>query len=244
MKELFLYMVFEKTIGQVVDENYVYARALHYLGIDFFEAPDKKLNEICSEKGLDRQLVIKAFYHFDSCNRFSFNELESYPIQLLVEYLKHAHYVFIKEKLPYIVHLAKKWNRDEGLQNLLTEFIEDFIKHIYEEEDTTFKFIELLCQTKKGSPSAFLQLHQDFGDYSLSLEFEDHQDDDEFGAIRDLIATIQPVNLHDRVLINEIKAFDREMVYHAEIENHIFFPKAIELQKAVQKRIQTLSKLN
>lgn len=121
-------MVFEKTLEQIVNENYVYARALHYLGIDFFESPHKKLNTVCKERGLDRTQVIKSFYSFDSCHRLSFAELEKYPIELLTEYLKHAHYLFIKDKLPYIIHLTKNWDRLD-LKDLLAEFVEDFIKH-------------------------------------------------------------------------------------------------------------------
>ncbi|WP_425392937.1 hypothetical protein [Ekhidna sp.] len=237
-------MVFEKTVSQVVDENYVYARALHYLGIDFFEEPNKKLKEICADRGLDRKTVIKSFYAFDSSNRLKFSDLERYPIELLIEFLKHSHYVFIKEKLPYIVHLVRKWNREEGLKNMLPEFVEDFIKHIYEEEDTTFKYIELLCKIKKGSYASSFDLLMDFKNYSLQSEFEDHQHEDEFGAIRSLMSTIKPKDLHDHVLIHEIKAFDREMIYHAEIENHIFFPKAIELETTIWKKIKMLSQLN
>ena len=237
-------MVFEKTIGQVVDENYVYARALHYLGIDFFEAPNRKLKEICEERGLNRQLVIKTFYSFDSCHRFSFKELEKYPLELLTEYLKHAHHIFIKDKLPYIVHLVRKWNKDGELKSLLPEFVEDFIRHIYEEEDTTFQYIELLCDSKIGCAKAPANLITRFRNYSLREEFEVHQEEDEFGAIRALAATIEPKDLHDRVLLHEIKAFDREMIYHAEIENHIFFPKAIELEDTIGKKIKTLSTLN
>ncbi|MEP1035454.1 hypothetical protein [Ekhidna sp.] len=244
MKRLFLCMVFEKTISQVVNENYVYARALHYLGIDFFESPNIKLKEICRERGLERRQVIKAFYAFDSCNRFSFEELKSYPIELLTEYLKHAHHIFIKEKLPYIVHLVKKWDRAEGLKNLLPEFVEDFIKHIYEEEDTTFQYIEVLCAIKKGSINAPFSLLMDYQGYSLQEEFEEHRNEDEFGAIRSLMSSIDPNNLHDRVLIHEVQAFDREMIYHAEIENNIFFPKAIELESSVNKKIKLLSTLN
>ena len=237
-------MVFEKTIEQVVTENYVYARALHYLGIDFFEAPERKLKEICNERGLNRQKVIKTFYEFDSSNRFSFEELKSYPIELLVEYLKHAHHLFIKDKLPYIVHLVKKWDRTEGLKDLLPEFVEDFIKHIYEEEDTTFKYIELLCAIRKGSTNAPFSMMMDFKDFSLKAEFEEHQHEDEFGAIRSLISSISPRNLHDHVIIKEVQAFEREMIYHAEIENNIFFPKAIALESSINHQIKILTTLN
>lgn len=237
-------MVFEKTIREVVDENYVYARALHYLGIDFFEEPDRKLREICQERGLNRKQVINSFYTFDSCHRLSFKELEAYPIELLTEYLKHAHHLFIKDKLPYIVHLAKKWDGNKELQSLLPEFVEDLIRHIYEEEDTTFRYIQLLSSIHSGKEKApFSKLIQ-YRAYSLAHEFEHHREDDELAPIRSLIEVVEEKCLHSKVLISEIKAFDREMIYHAEIENNIFFPKAIALEKEVHTYLETLSTLN
>jgi len=237
-------MVFGKTIREVIDENYVYARALHYLGIDFFENPDATLQQVCNERGLDRKQVIKSFYEFDTCHRFSFKQLEAYPIELLTEYLKHAHHVFIKDKLPYIVHLAKAWKGNGGLQGLLPEFVEDFIRHIYEEEDTTFKYIQLLSDIKKGKEPAPVSKMMTFRDYSLQEEFEHHQDDEELEVIRALISSIDHSTLHGKVLVSEIKAFDREMIYHAEIENNIFFPKAIALESEVKGKLKSLSSLN
>ena len=237
-------MVFEKTIREVVDENYVYARALHYLGIDFFENPDQKLKEICAAKNLDRQQVIKSFYEFDSCYRLSFKQLATYPIELLTEFLKHSHHLFIKDKLPYIVHLAKALKGNQGLQGLLPEYVEELIRHIYEEEDTTFKYIHLLSDIKSGAERAPFSKLMSFEGYSLKSEFESHQEDEELDAIRTLIPTIDKSTLHGKVLVSEIKAFDREMIYHAEIENNIFFPKAIELEEEVKSKLKILSTLN
>lgn len=244
LSELFLFMVFEKTIRDVVDENYVYARALHYLGIEFFENPDQKLKEICAEKKLKRQQVIKSFYAFDSNYRLSFKQLEAYPIELLTEFLKHSHHLFIKDKLPYIVHLTKALHGYHGFHGLLPEFVEDLIRHIYEEEDTTFKYIHLLAAIKNGKEEAPFSKLMAFEKYSLQGEYDHHQDDDELDAIRTLIPTIDTNTLHGRVLVSEIKAFDREMIYHAEIENNIFFPKAIELEKEVKSKLKNLSSLN
>ena len=237
-------MVFEKTIREVIDENYVYARALHYLGIDFFENPDLKLRELCAEKGLDRKQVIKSFYEFDSCHRFSFKQLEAYPIELLIEFLKHSHHVFIKDKLPYIVHLSKALKGNTGLQGLLPEFVEDLIRHIYEEEDTTFKYIHLLTDIQKGKEKAPVSRLMPYESYSLKDEFEHHKEDDELEVIRSLITSIDQSSLLGRVLVSEIKALDREMIYHAEIENNIFFPKAIKLESEVKNKLRGLSALN
>ncbi|GAB4230339.1 MAG: iron-sulfur cluster repair di-iron protein [Ekhidna sp.] len=237
-------MVFQKTIREIVDENYVYARALHYLGIEFFEQPDRKLKEICEERQLDQKMVIKSFYTFDTCHRFSFRELETYPIELLTEYLKHSHHVFIKDKLPYIVHLTKHLQGNDAIQGLLPEFVEDLIRHIYEEEDSTFRYIQLLTKIEKGKEKAPFSQLMKYEHFSLEGEFVHHKEEDELEAIRSLLSSVDESNLHNRVLIKEIKAFDREMIYHAEIENNIFFPKAIELERKVKSQLRSLSQLN
>ena len=237
-------MVFDKTLSEIVDENYVYARALHYLGISFFEEPNKTLKQICVERGLDRDQVIKSFYAFDGCTRLSFKELESYPIDLLLEYLRHSHHLFIKEKLPFIIHLAKHSDEHLEIQKLLPEFVEDFICHIYEEEDSVFKYVKTLDEVVKGRISNPISALIEFRNFSLTHEFEHHQEDDEMQAIRSIIEELNPTSLKQEVLVREVKAFDREMLYHAEIENTIFFPKALSLETEVQEHLIRNSKLN
>ena len=94
--------IFNRTISSIIDENFVYAKALHFLGIEFYEHPNKKLGEICAERGLDKTRMIQSFYLFDRNNRFSFRELDKYPLEIVIEYLRHTHHLFIKEKLTYI----------------------------------------------------------------------------------------------------------------------------------------------
>ncbi len=237
-------MVFEKTLSEIVDENYVYARALHYLGISFFEHPDRSLREVCEERGLDREKVIKNFYLFDGCSRLSFRELESYPIDLLIEYLRHSHHIFIKEKLPFITHLAKHCEGRQEIQSLLPEFVEDFICHIYEEEDSVFKYVKVLSNCLKGSVANPISPLLSFETFSLTGEYEHHQGDDEMKVIRSMIESLEPQSQKEEVLVQEVKAFDREMLYHAEIENKIFFPKAISLESEVKSKIKKISTLN
>lgn len=237
-------MVFEKTLAEIVDENYVYARALHYLGISFLNNPNKELGAVCKEMGLRREKVVKSFYEFDGCTRISFNELKKYPVDLLLEYLRHSHHLFIKDKLPFIVYLAKNCESGSALQKLLPEFVEDFISHIYEEEDTVFRYVKILSDSVKGNSANPISELITFKRFSLSHEFEHHQDDDEMKAIRCLVEDLQPRSLREEVLIKEVKAFDREMLYHAAIENEIFFPKAIALEADVQSLLQRTSVQN
>lgn len=214
--------VFSRTIASLVDENYIYARALDYLGIDFYTCPDKKLDEVCKELNINKGLVLKAFDLFDRSYRFSFTELQKYPLSLVVEYLKHTHHVFVKERLPYITRLINTYESDLELKLIWPEFVDEFIHHIYEEEDTLFRQVASLLQ-------GCLQVGGD----SLKAQYRQHKDDDELAGIRQLVDGMPCEDMHLAVVIKELKAFDREMMYHAEIENKILFPKAIALEATI-----------
>jgi len=236
--------LFSLTIGSLVDENYVYARALSYLGVDFYLHHDRKLLEICEELNISKDQVLKAFYLFDQSHRFSFTELNHLPLEIVVEYLKHTHHVFIKDKLPYIARLINQHNALEDLKLIFPEFVDEFVNHIYEEEDTLFHYLDTLIKIEKGhhkNPLASLWKHRGL---KLSKIFDEHQEADELAGIRNLAEEYQHPDLLAKVIIQEIKAFDREMWYHAEIENKILFPKALELEKSVWKRLTELTKLN
>ena len=83
-----------------------------------------------------------------------------------------------------------------------------------------------------------------YDSFSLEEELAHHEGEDELEAIRLLFDLLKNSDLRGRVLLSELKSFDREMGYHAAIENQILFPKAIALEKEVRKKIAALSKLN
>lgn len=236
--------VFNQTIQAIVDENYIYARALSHLGIEFYLHPHRKLGELCDEMGLVKEQVLKSFYLFDQNHRLSFKELSNYSLPIIIQYLRHTHHVFIKDKLPYIAGLIKKVDGQEDLKLIFPEFIEEFINHIYEEEDVVFGYINRLVKVDKGAepnPAATLW---ECRKLSLKAIHDEHQDEDELAGIRDLIENGHSTDFHWQVIVKEIRAFDREMMYHAQIENKILFPKALELEQAVQEKMQKISQLN
>lgn len=236
--------VFDLTIGSLVDENYIYARALSYLGVDFYLYPDRKLREVCEEMNLPRSQVLKAFYLFDQSHRFSYTELNRYPLEIVIEYLKHAHHLFIKEKLPYLAKLIGGYGGHNDLKWIFPEFVEEFISHVYEEEDTLFSYVSCLLSIEKGAhpnPQAAMWRHRGI---SLRQIHAEHKEEDEIAGIRTLVEEADRYDLHWRVITREIKAFDREMWYHAEIENKILFPKAMALEAVVVDKVKKLTGLN
>jgi regulator of cell morphogenesis and NO signaling len=174
--------------------------------------------------------------------------LVSYPIDLIIEYLKHSHFLFIKHKLPYIARLVEsfKANHDDylsierDLKIVFPLFVEDFIQHIYEEEDTLFNFIQALERAAKGKyvPTKLYWQMEKNAVQRFAMDHEAH--DDEMKGIRNITKDYNlsaKCPLHIKVLYNELKAFEKSLITHARIENDILFPKAMMLENQVKKML-------
>lgn len=234
-----------KRIADLIEENYVHAYVLFYFGIKFFEYSTSTLEQVCTEKGLRLEQVIKELEcptHVQEAEL----PLMSYPIDLIIEYLKHAHFTFIKYKLPYMASLVEGFQANHAeyisierdLKVVFPLFVEDFIHHIYQEEDTLFNYIRILERASKGkyNPSRLFYMLEKNSLHKFANEHEVH--DDEMSGIRKIAkdySVDKNTPLHVKVLYNELKEFEKNLVIHARIENEILFPKAMTLENTVKK---------
>ena len=241
-------------ISELVDNNYVHAYVLFYFGIRFYEYSELTLDQVCKQRGLRVEQVVREL-ESPTHLREADLPLVSYPIDLIIEYLKHSHFLFVKHKLPYIARLIEsfKANHEEysaverDLKLVFPLFVEDFIQHIYEEEDTFFRFIQTLERSVKGkfSPTKLYYLLEKNSVQKFAVDHDTH--DDEMEGIRritrDYLITSE-TPLHIKVLYNELKAFEKSLITHARIENEILFPKAMALEAKVKKAFQDKVRFN
>ena len=244
----------DKRIADLVDQNYVHAYVLYYFGIRFYEYTELTLDQVCKKQGLKVEQVIREL---ESPMHLKEAELPlvSYPIDLIIEYLKHSHFLFIKHKLPYIARLVESFKAEHDqyhaverdLKIVFPLFVEDFIEHIYEEEDTLFTFILALDRTSKKQtvPSRVYYLMEKNSVQKFAMEHEVH--DDEMEGIRKITndyALQADTPLHIKVMYNELKSFEKSLITHARIENEILFPKAMALEAKVKQAFAERIKLN
>ncbi len=234
-----------KKIEELIGGNLVFASVLYYFGIKFYEYSDQTLEQVCLERQLDVLTVIRRLESVEKGQQVDQLKLNSYPIDLIIEYLKHTHYIFIKQKLPFIARLIEgiKPNETEGfaymedLKLVFPLFVEDFIEHIYHEEDTLFTYILNLNKALEGTYNPSLLYYQ-MEKHSIQKYAMDHDvHDDEMQGIREITkgyTTDENCRLQIRVLIAELKSFEKELIVHANVENEILFPKALELERQVK----------
>lgn len=242
-------------IGDLVDQNNIRAYVLYYFGIKFYEYSEQTLDQVCRDKGLQVDQLVKELEAPTENFKEADLPLISYPIDLVIEYLKHAHFLFVKHKLPYISKLVESFKAnhtsydlvEKDLKVILPLFVEDFIHHIYEEEDTLFTYIRLLDRASQGryNPSELFYKMERNSLQRFAMEHEAH--DDEMEGIRRITNDYhlsEDAPLHVKVIYSELMQFEKSLQTHARIENEILFPKALALENKVKKSFLEKVKLN
>lgn len=241
-----------KSLENLINENVAYAKILDRLGLNISQDADKTLIEVCKEHGLNVERLVAILEKSSSRRAPEYLELRNYPVRLIVEYLKHAHQGFIKDTLPYIQkksdELSESLHPMVGeLKEVLPLFIEDFIHHIYEEEDRLFTYVcELEMLLARKSSSNLIKTK--FNQFSIQEFALHHNDSDhEMRGIRGITNNYSLEAINDaklRVLLKSLEQFDQELTIHANIENDILFPRALMLEKKLSLQLQQNVALN
>jgi regulator of cell morphogenesis and NO signaling len=238
----------KKKLSELISENYLYASVLYFFGIEFYNYPENTLEQICQEKGLKVNIVVKKLEDSVKGTTEDNLPLVDIPIDLLIGYLKHSHHTFVKQKLPYLARFVDKLNVNANNYQLAKDlkfvfplFLEDFIKHIYEEEDELFSYI-LNLQKVLNNEMSLGKVYFQMEKYTIhDFAIEHGTEEDEMSGMRKITNNYDLKSTEDlflRVILSELKSLDHELKIHAKIEDEILFPKALLLEKQIKDRFK------
>ncbi|MGF1635449.1 MAG: iron-sulfur cluster repair di-iron protein [Cyclobacteriaceae bacterium] len=247
-------MLLSTKISEIVQQNFTYGYVLYYMGIKFFEYKECTLAEVCASKGMDPKRVIADLEASVMPSSESSIDFQKYPVELIIQYLSHKHQEFTGRQLPYLSTLIDKLPNHSQLNHIAEDlkfvfplFVEDFINHIYEEEEKFFGYIRMLIDADRGiaHPS---KLYYAIEEHSLEAFAEQHHGvDNEMDGIRSLTNNYVlscENNLHFKATFEALRAFEEELLIHAKIENEILFPKAISLENKVRRNYMKIIRMN
>ena len=241
-----------KTLQEIVRENHRFGNVLYSMGIPFFEYPHKTLSELCREKGIDPSCIRSERSQFEE---YDFSFLQKLPLPLLIEYLKHGHHSYVKYKLPYVGRLVNFMSENDfkdsslakDLSYVYARFHQEFIEHIYEEEDTLFTYALTLFKATEG-PFSVYELYQTMEKYSVAWFSEHHLGaDDEMKQLRLITNGYRTEgidNLCVQVIFSELQSFEEDLRLHAKAENNILIPKLSLLESEIREKLRMLIRLN
>lgn len=242
-------------VKDLVNQNYLIASVLYYFGVKIKDYKDFTFEDLCHKKGISTAAVIKEIDALDELTPHAYQHIFNQPLLVVLAYLKYSHKNFIKYRLPYIAKLIDEAS-DSNFKNrsLLNDlkmifplFMEDFIKHIYDEEATLFNYVQLLLENKQLSDHTYIKLIWEMEHNSLQTYLDQHIDEDEMKGIRELTKNFKCTDnspLYERVVIAELKGFSHDLKRHALIENDVLIPLAIEHEQLLKEKVASKIPLN
>jgi len=186
---------------------------------------------------------------------FNARDFDSFPVELIVDYIQRTHVYYLEKKLPEIeqsiVLLSGQYEAQHpilaALRNFFHRYVTDLSEHIQAEEALLLPYIDNLCEAGQ-SPRCFSRFLLHRQQYSVERFLADHHDtEDELKDIRQTIRLYEPPATNEslyRILLLQLQVFEHDLSVHAHIEEEVLIPKAQKMEKELNTRLELLSHRN
>ncbi|WP_286744254.1 iron-sulfur cluster repair di-iron protein [Roseivirga sp. UBA1976] len=234
--------LFEKTVGEIVAEDYRTASVFESFGIDFCCRGNRPLKDACNESEVSKGTLKQALEALNRQPTGEKTEYDQWPIDLLCDYIEKKHHRYVEEKLPVIKQYLAKIVSVHGAQHPELSTIESLFNasagelamHMKKEELILFPFIRRMMTSKSEE---IKERPPHFGTIENPVQTMMHEHDTEgerFRQIKKLSNSyVPPPDACNTYMVTYalLKEFEEDLHLHIHLENNILFPKAIAMEK-------------
>jgi len=233
-------------IGQLVAIDYKFASIFQNHKIDFFCNGNRSIEEVTTEQNIDINKLITQLKNLSSKKNHTKKDFQNWPLDILADYIEKNHHRFTENKIselkPLLHELVEQYNSSyPELIEILEAFhlcAGEMASHMKKEEIILFPFIRKMVKTKKSS-SNITTPH--FGTVENPVRMMLHEHDVQSKLLQklsDLSNNYTPPSGVSKTYSDVYKTmqiFEKDMQKHIHLENNILFPKAIVLEKTLDK---------
>lgn len=230
-------------IREIVSKDYRAALVFRTFGIDFCCKGDQTIQEACTKKKADPQLLLeKLIEAFTSPSEDHF-DYQSWPLSLLANYIENKHHAMIRERIPLIRKFLKRVVKVHGahepnlkkIKSLFEDSSEDLQRHLEQEELIIFPFIRKISTDEERKRLLLSPSFQQIRELIYELMADHEQEGACLEEIRRLSNDYTPpsyaCNTY-KVAFALLQEFDISMQKHMHLERNILFPEAFSLEVA------------
>lgn len=232
----------QKTIGEIVAENYRAATVFKKHKIDFCCNGNRSIEEACRAKNVSIWQLTKELDEAMKPGSESTTGYDSWPLDLLADYIEKKHHRYVEGRMPeikaYLDKLCKvHGERHPELFDIHRHFFvsaDELTKHMKKEELVLFPYIRRMVQAKATGETAatpqFITVKN-----PIAMMMSEHETEGErFREIAELSSDYTPpadaCNTY-RVTYALLQEFENDLHLHIHLENNILFPKAVDMEK-------------
>jgi len=229
-----------KTIGEIVAEDYRTAKVFEDHGIDFCCGGNIALQVICQEKEIDVALLTKELEAIKDEPVERSQDFSAWELAFLADYIVNVHHGYLKENMDkingYTLKIADVHgsNHPEVIEiaSIFSKIVTNLKVHLREEEEEFFPALKRVETNKKTDIKPVAKDIETIEKSLKNLAAEHEEIGDAIHNIRRLAGgyTIP----HDvcntfTLTYRKLKEFEDDLHKHVHLENNILFPKAERL---------------
>jgi len=232
----------ERTIGQIVAEDYRTAQVFKSHKIDFCCRGNRSIQEVAKKNHLDANVLLREIEEVQQQLTGDNIDFKSWPLDLLADYIEKKHHRYVEERIPVLKQYLNKLCKVHGERRPeLFEITEHFnasagelAMHMKKEELVLFPWVRKMVKAQQqkenlGNP------HFATVQNPIQMMMQEHDNEGErFRKIAVLSDDYTPpadaCNTY-RVAFSLLQEFENDLHQHIHLENNILFPKAETLER-------------
>lgn len=205
---------------------------------------EKTIDEVCSENDVNTDFFLEIINAFNEPEYYPENHLETFPLSLIVLYLKNTHSYYLNRKIPEIQEMISNLLAD-NIDNqhkelfLIKKFFDDYQKnlrfHIDREEQIVYPYILKLEQFYRN-PSIFSEQEiEELRNYAIERYVEEHDDIEEsLYDLKSLIIKYLPPlknNILCYKILGQLGHLENDINDHSNMENRVLVPRVLRMEE-------------
>jgi regulator of cell morphogenesis and NO signaling len=238
----------DMTVRDVAMELPQSTRLFEKLKIDYCCGGNKPLAEACASAGVevDNVMEMLAAVTRSSTKGEGESDFQNTPLPELITHIVETHHVFTKSEMDRLEALADKVLAAHGgnhpelihLDELIARLCADLKPHMFKEEQVLFPYIVATAEAaeqKRAVPFA------PFGTVNNPIRMMMREHDTAGEILRELRGLTSDYKvpadacISYRTLYEALENFEKDLHQHIHLENNILFPKALDLEKALNR---------
>ncbi len=232
----------EKTIGQLVAEDYRIAQVFKNHKIDFCCRGNRSIQEVAEKNKLDVNILLREIDEVQRQKNNDNTDFKSWPLDLLADYIEKKHHRYVEERIPVLKQYLAKLCRVHGESHLeLFEITKHFnasagelTMHMKKEELVLFPWVRKMVKAQQQN-EPLDRPHFGTVKNPIQMMMQEHDNEGErfrqIAAISNNYAPPSDACNTYRVAFSLLQEFEDDLHRHIHLENNILFPKAEELEK-------------
>ncbi|NJK84684.1 MAG: hypothetical protein HC906_00550 [Bacteroidales bacterium] len=216
-------------MADVIHLNYLLLRVISRFDIRLGFG-NKTVEQVCNDQRINIDFFLQVVNSFHDENYFPDKDLQTYPINLLVKYLRKTHAYYVEVKIPEIESYIKKMVQESEskdnmsiISSFFNEYRKEFIDHIEREEKVVLPYVLDVerCHSGEKMKSSYKFSIDDFAKEHDNLE-------DKLYDLKNIIIKFLPPFYNSETCNNmliELFRLERDLNNHARMEIKYLCPK-------------------